>query len=91
MFWLHAHSTASKKMHNVTKIDANMKGSNKDGLPFYQDTVRMSVPLPEAEVFAPVVNVRVFDERPRFKVLVGSAAISIAPYLPWNKGKSKQL
>jgi hypothetical protein len=36
-----------------------------------------------SQLFAPVINVMVYDQRTLGRVLVGATAIPIAPYLPW--------
>eukprot|EP01006_Ploeotia_vitrea_P043964 TRINITY_DN66795_c5_g1_i1.p1 TRINITY_DN66795_c5_g1~~TRINITY_DN66795_c5_g1_i1.p1 ORF type:complete len:1371 (-),score=823.25 TRINITY_DN66795_c5_g1_i1:1409-5521(-) len=53
------------------------------------ETLHTSVRLPVKETFAPMINVRVFDDRALGRVLVGSASIPIAPYLPWAKESAK--
>lgn len=76
--------TGDAQSRNATRNKARVNKRDADIL----ETVHLSVPLPLEQVFAPVINVRVFDDRPIFgKVLVGTASIPIAPYLPWNKGK----
>lgn len=46
-------------------------------------TLSSSLLLASAQLFAPVINVMVYDQRPLGRVLVGATAIPIAPYLPW--------
>jgi len=58
-----------------------MKGADAEIL----ETVHVSVPLPIKEIFAPSINVRVFDRRVLGNVLIGTATIPILPYLPWSK------
>lgn len=77
--------TGSKENRNSTKNKARVKGSDADLL----ETVHVSVPLPVREIFAPCINVRVFDQRPLGSVLVASAAIPILPFLPWSKDNLK--
>lgn len=73
-----------------------MKGQDVNLL----ETVYLSVSLPEkkvciprcarlvtvCQVFSPMLNLRVFDDRAiGGKVLVGAASVDLAPYLDWLK------
>jgi C2 domain len=67
------------KSRNVTKNKARVTNADADVL----ETVILSVPMPLDELYAPTVNVRVFDQRTTGDVLVGTNSIPIAEYLPW--------
>lgn len=43
----------------------------------------LDIDLPMKTIFAPSINVRVFDDRVLGEVLVGSTAIPLAPYMTW--------
>lgn len=51
----------------------------------FLETIHLSVPLPKDELYCPMVNVRVFDDRLMGKALVGSTSIPLIDYLPWNE------
>eukprot|EP00658_Telonema_sp_P-2_P049896 TRINITY_DN3797_c0_g1_i2.p1 TRINITY_DN3797_c0_g1~~TRINITY_DN3797_c0_g1_i2.p1 ORF type:complete len:847 (-),score=240.58 TRINITY_DN3797_c0_g1_i2:167-2707(-) len=50
----------------------------------WKELLQIPCELPTKEIFAPNLNVRVFDNRLLGMATVGSASIPVAPYLSWN-------
>lgn len=57
---------------------------------FFFQVLQIPVNIPKDPLFAPSINVRVFDDRMVHKPLVGTRSIGIAPFVTFY-GRKKQL
>jgi hypothetical protein len=49
----------------------------------------LEVKLPSSRLFAPPLNIRVYDDRVLYKALVATRSISLAPFITWDDSKDE--
>ncbi len=63
-----------------TKICDIPSGTNPNLL----QTLELDVRLPSSRLFAPPLNMRVYDDRGIYKALIATRSLSLAPFITWD-------